>query len=213
MTHAVPGFGEIYTLYAHLRRFDKNLTLGAQVKAGHPLGIMGHTPDFPLARAHLHFEIGLVMNRYYALIDPQHSLWNGANLYGIDPCDAFAEQRKHGGFDIGAYLKRRATAAWVTTAPAGELPDFFRRYPSLWQGTHRKDWPMAFRFSYEGIPLAGCCVKPGTTLNPAWTAISAAELRKGRDWSVPKRGATLLENLLVSPNHPPANPVPQGEVG
>ena len=85
LTHPVPGFGAVYTLYAHLRAFAKGLRAGLRVSAGTPLGVMGHTPDFPLARAHLHFEIGLVMNVHYPLIDPQHGIWNGANLYGIDP--------------------------------------------------------------------------------------------------------------------------------
>lgn len=213
LTHPVAGFGEIYTLYAHLRAFAEGLRAGQTVRAGHVLGVMGHTPDFPLARAHLHFEIGVMMNRHYPLIDDQHGVWNGANLYGVDPCAAFAEQRAKGFFDIAAHLRGRRAAAWAATVPPGPLPDYFRRYPSLWHGEHRATWPMEVRFSYEGIPLAGRCLEPGAPAGRAWLAVSAAERRKGRDWQDAKRGAALLENLLTSPSRPPAHPLPTGEVG
>ncbi len=213
LTHPVAGFGEVYTLYAHLRTIAAGLRAGLTVRAGHTLGVMGHTPDIPLARAHLHFELGVMMNRYYPLIDAQHGVWNGANLYGINPCDAFAEQREKGFFDIAAYLKRRRQAAWVTQVPPGPLPDFFRRYPSLWHGEHRAAWPMLVRFSYEGIPLAGRCLEPGKPIQKMWTLEVAEERRKGRNWRDPKRGEILLDNLLVSPTRPPKHPVQQGEVG
>lgn len=212
LTHPVAGFGEVYTLYAHLRVIAEDLRAGQRVRAGRTLGVMGHTPDFPLARAHLHFELGVVMNRHYPMIDPQHGVWNGANLYGIDPCVAFAEQRAKGGFDVASYLRGRR-AAWVAEVPPGPLPDFFRRYPALWRGEHRDTWPMAVRFSYEGIPLAGRCLPPGAPVEQAWLRADPAELRKGRDWSDPKRGAALLENLLASPARPPKPSAPQGEVG
>lgn len=214
LTHPVAGFGEVYTLYAHLRTLAEGLRAGRSVRAGHPLGVMGHTPDFPLARAHLHFEIGVMMNRHYPLVDPQHGVWNGANLYGVDPCVAFAEQRAKGFFDIASHLRGRRKAAWVAVAPPGALPDFFRRYPTLWQGEHRTGWPMAVRFSYEGIPLAGRCLPPGASLprTAEWVA-DPAERSKGRDWADAKRGAALLENLLVSPTCPPRQSPAPGEVG
>ncbi len=214
LTHPVAGFGEAYTLYAHLRAFAEGLRAGQTVRAGHVLGVMGHTPDFPLARAHLHFEIGVMMNRHYPLIDDQHGVWNGANLYGIDPCAAFAEQRAKGSFDIAAYLRRRTRAAWVATVPAGPaLPDFFRRHPSLWHGGHRPDGTMVVRFSHEGIPLAGFGLAPGEAAEKAWLLESPEELRKGRDWKNAKRGGALLDNLLVSPMRPPEHSPRSGEVG
>ena len=208
LTHAVPGFGVAYTLYAHLRAFAEGLRAGCRVAAGTPLGVMGHTPDFPLARAHLHFEIGLVMNVHYPLIDPQHGIWNGANLYGVDPCDAFREQRARGRFDIAAYVRSRPVA-YACAVGARDL-DFFRRYPSLWHGAAGGAGAAWVAFSREGIPVLGRPLGAGEAPPPA---IDRAELAKGRDWSAPERRELLLDNLLVSPTRPPKRPIKVGEVG
>lgn len=211
LAHPVEGFGEVYTLYAHLRKIDDALRAGQNVPPGRALGVMGHTPDFPLARAHLHFEIGVMMNRFYYLIDPQHGVWNGANLYGIDPCDAFAEQRKKGFFDIAAYIKARPIA-WATVLSLREKPDFFKRYPSLWNADRFETWQTLVLFSREGIPVSATSLDPKRIYK--LPAGSAAELRKGRDWSEPKRQRALIENLLVSPKTPnPTQLSKPGEVG
>lgn len=212
MTHPVAGFGEVYTLYAHLRRFAEGLRAGQQLAAGSALGVMGHTPDFPLARAHLHFEIGVMLNRHYYLIDPQHGVWNGANLYGVDPCEAFAQQRRKGYFDIAAYIASRPVAWATVLPPMAEVPDFFRRYPSLWRATEHARWRTYVAFSREGIPVKA------TSLDPAMQACKMdwgnAKVRAtGRDWSEPKRSRTLLDNLLVSPRWVPEGAKAVGEVG
>lgn len=212
MTHEVPGFGPLYTLYAHLRAFNEGLRAGLELRAGLPLGLMGNVPDIPVARAHLHFEIGFIMNRFYPLIDPQHGIWNGANLYGIDPCDVFAEQARKGFFDPLDYLKRRKVA-WSKILPAGPMPDFFKRYPSLWRGRFDAAQPRVICFSCEGVPIYGANVSGLNATLAAALVGSDAELKKGRNWANPKRGRTLLDNLLVSPTHLPEEVVKQGEVG
>lgn len=212
LQHDVAGFGAIYTLYAHLRTLAANLRAGAQVSAGQPLGIMGHTPDFPLARAHVHFEIGVMMNRYYHLIDPQHGVWNGANLYGVDPCAAFAQQRRKGYFDIAAYIASRPVAWATVLPPMAEVPDFFRRYPSLWHAPEHARWRTWIGFSREGIPVGASSLDPAKNykLNMGDARVRAT----GRDWADPKRFQTLLDNLLVSPTHRPTPaPTKLGEVG
>ncbi len=212
LTHPVAGFGEVYTLYAHLRRFDEGLRAGQQVAAGTPLGVMGHTPDFPLARAHLHFEIGVMMNRYYYLIDPQHGVWNGANLYGVDPCEAFAQQRRKGYFDIAAYIASRPVAWATVLPPMAEVPDFFRRYPSLWRATEHARWKTYVAFSREGIPVQTSSLDPAKqSCKMDWG--NATVRATGRDWAEPKRSRTLLDNLLVSPRWMPEGAKAAGEVG
>lgn len=215
LTHTVAGFGTVYTLYAHLRSFHEALRAGQIISAGTPLGIMGHTPDFPRSRAHLHFEVGVLMNRYYTKIDPQHGVWNGANLYGIDPCKVFAAT---GGFDFADYFRTRPAAFTLgIVPPQGRLPDYFSRY----QISHPSG-PLAVSFSSEGIPLRANVLLPnvaeglkeGEAKVLSW---SAAEVRKGRpfikDGVLTKRGEVLLDNFLVSPVYTPKWPVKQGEVG
>ena len=215
LTHPVESFGEVYTLYAHLHHPEPSLKAGQRVRAGAPLGVMGHSPDFPLARAHLHFEIGVMMNRFYPYIDDQHGIWNGANLYGLDPCDAFAAQRRQGFFDVAAYLRARPVAFRVVVP---EVPDYFlrTRKPS------DRPLPAAARwivdFSAEGIPLAlrpaegeraGCAPRQVLDADAQRIARGRPFVKNGR---LTERGQTLYENLTFAPGVPAARSQ-QGEVG
>ena len=89
------GKQPVYTIYGHLASIG--VEVGQQVKAGHPLGMMGWTgPGLVRERAHLHFEIAFQINGKFAewvdtakpgrLWQPnRHGEWNGLNLMGIDP--------------------------------------------------------------------------------------------------------------------------------
>ncbi len=216
MTHSVTGFGEIYTLYGHLARFAQGLRAGIYVRAGSPLGIMGNTPDIPMGRAHLHFEIGICMNRYYPLIDEQHGIWNGANLYGFDPCDAFREQAQNGYFNVVAYLRAKPVAFRVVVPP---FACSCSHKPFL---HHNVRYTWAIDVSAEGIPLR---MLPSKFQPPEVTVVDAfvneAELAKGRPfikktetgYVLSKRGETWIENLIASPSHLPKNAKRMGEVG
>ncbi len=216
LMHTVPGFGEVYTLYGHLDRFAQGLKAGLRVRAGSPLGVMGNIPDIPMARAHLHFEIGICLNRYYPLIDPQHGIWNGANLYGINPCEAFREQAETGTFNFANYLRRKPVAFRVVVpsfcCTASHTPFLCGAQPGKQVG------PVEIDFSAEGIPLA--VRKPSAPVGQV-TFFDRTELAKGRPFvkrtatgpRLTKRGETLIENLTVSPAQLPASATQMGEVG
>lgn len=207
MLHDVPDFGPVYTLYAHLRSFEKTLRAGRRVAAGHPLGTMGHTPDIPVGRSHLHFEFGIMLNRFYPLIDPQHGVWNGANLLGIDPCIVFREQRRKGFVDVAA-LFRSLPPAMTVALPMSLLGrmDILKRHPWLRptdHGTH-----LAVTFSREGIPTAIRAFTPAR--KPACgevLAFDADEIRRGRpfvaDGRLTARGRSHLATFLAAPGHLP----------
>ncbi|MEG1933483.1 MAG: M23 family metallopeptidase [Kiritimatiellia bacterium] len=204
LTHPVPGVGEVYSLYAHLRRIEPTLHVGDRAVAGMVLGIMGNTPDIPVARAHCHFELGLMMNRFYPLIDDEHGIWNGANLYGINPCKAFAERS----FDFLSYLKNHARAFSVVIPRPRHRPEYFDRYPCFWYGNvFDATTPTVIDFSFEGIPLRGenYYVPPGesTPQAPYVLSSNAVEMAKGRAFvrrgKLTSRGKDLLDNLYVSP--------------
>lgn len=220
LSHTVPGFGQVYTLYAHLRRIDKNLRLGLDVPSGTPLGTMGNIPDIPVARSHLHFEIGVILNNHYPLIDDTHGVWNGANLYGIDPCDAFKEQYQKGYFNIAEYLRQRPVAfSYVVDASKYPMPNFFRRHPSL-RHSEVEEAMYVINFSNEGIPLRLFplnAIYPMPECAPQTLLYSNAnEVAKGRPYvkngALTKRGQTLMDNLFVSPSNPPKESA-IGEVG
>ncbi len=224
LTHEVAGFGQIYTLYGHLDRFAQGLRAGLRVKAGSPLGVMGNVPDIPLARAHLHFEIGICMSRYYPMVDPQHGIWNGANLYGFDPCEAYAWQATHGFFDVSRYLLQRKVAFTVNVPvrnAKGKLAWTCSHNAYLGAETVAAQSPVArVSFSKEGIPLRCTPGKPAEL--GAVDLKDAAECEKGRPFvtdlgrgkaALTSRGETLIENLLVSPSFPPKSGEAMGEVG
>lgn len=163
LTHRDPGVGEIYSLYAHLASVDAGLAVGQTISAGHLLGIIGHTPDLPVARSHLHLETGLIINSRYAdfaasrKLTNDHANWNGGNLQGFDPADLYARLDAGGCFDLAAYLATLPTAFRVAAQTSKPI-DFFKRYPALWHGptpaTGAAVW-VVLDFSEEGLPLSG----------------------------------------------------------
>jgi len=105
LRHQVEGI-DIYSLYAHLR--ESRVKVGQVVKAGEVIGIMGRTANthegISKDRAHVHFELNLIVNDRYAawhskyLGDERndHGNWNGRNLNGIDPRKILLQQQQQG---------------------------------------------------------------------------------------------------------------------
>ena len=131
----------VYTLYAHLARIAPGLREGAEVTRGQVIGVMGHSSGgytIPVDRAHLHFEIGLMVTRdFQAWYDRQkfgsrndHGAWNGMNLMGIDPLDFLNAWRAHRVDTFQDYFSRLPAAVRVRIA-THRVPDFVTRYPSL----------------------------------------------------------------------------------
>jgi hypothetical protein len=177
LIHADP-VGEVYTLYAHLEAIAPGLAAGQRVAAGTVLGRMGHTPHniIPLARSHLHFEIGLIANDRFAQwmvaqrTKNSHGRYNGWNFLGVNPMVALQAQRDAGeDFTFGDHLATVPTA-FELVLPAARLPDFFRRYPGLWEGGEYHGPALVVACSEAGVPLRG---------RPA-TAEEAARLKGGR---------------------------------
>jgi murein DD-endopeptidase MepM/ murein hydrolase activator NlpD len=107
LRHQIEGM-EIYTLYAHLSAARPGLKAGEPVKAGEAIATMGHTSNtrqrITLDRAHVHFEINLLISDRYAAWHKaflagernDHGDWNGKTLAGIDPRRILAQQHKEG---------------------------------------------------------------------------------------------------------------------
>lgn len=174
--------GKIYTLYAHLADVAPGLQAGRPARAGDVVGIMGHSSSspIPVARSHVHFEIGLMANAHYAAwyraqkLKPDHGNYNGGNLIGIDPLAVFRGQRADPEFRFAAYLETIPRAFELVLASPHAL-DFFRRHPALWDGAAFGGRALVLAVSENGLPLRG------------WNAAEAdlAELGK-RKWLVRK---------------------------
>lgn len=131
----------VYSLYAHLAAIQPGLQRGARVTGGQVLGTMGRSAGgytIPKERAHLHFEIGLMVTEefpsWYAARGfgsrNEHGLWNGMNLMGIDPLDFFRTYHGRSVDSFSDYFSRMPAAVRLRIATR-RIPDFTKRYPSL----------------------------------------------------------------------------------
>ncbi len=190
----------VYTLYAHLARIAPGLKTGDSVARGQTIGLMGHTSSgyrIPRDRAHLHFEIGLMVTRdFQRWYDSRkfgsrndHGLWNGMNLMGIDPLGFLNAWRDHRVDTFAAYFAAMAPAARVRIAST-RVPDFVARYPVLltkplplvtagWE--IKVDWT-GLPFSWT--PLTATEVAGLPPNDPVLVDVDAALVRRERSKSV-----------------------------
>ncbi|MFT4637974.1 MAG: murein DD-endopeptidase MepM/ murein hydrolase activator NlpD [Verrucomicrobiales bacterium] len=158
--------GPYYSLYAHLTR--ATVEIGQAVRAGTPLGILGYTgPGLNRARAHLHFEINLLLdsqfNTWHGSIDGTgnpHGIYNGLNMVGIPVADYFLACRAKHGLSVGDFLKRREAHYRVVVPKEGSRVELVRRY--RWLLTDRLKQGTAWEISFDGsgIPLKVESVTP-----------------------------------------------------
>lgn len=131
----------VYSLYAHLASVAEGLRVGDQVHTGQTLGVMGRSAGgytIPRERAHLHFELGVMVTRefqsWYNLrkfgSPNEHGLWNGMNLMGFDPLDFLEAYRARKVNTFLEYLVAMKPAVTFRIA-THRFPDFPKRYPEL----------------------------------------------------------------------------------
>jgi len=152
--------GPYYTLYAHLASIAAEP--GQTVRQGEPIGVMGHTgAGINRERAHLHFEICLLLNPNFASWHAAnfpgspnlHGIYNGLNLAGTDPARVLLEARRNPALRISDSFAAGEpffslivnnspnfslirTSPWLV--PAGEIAN-----PPAWKIT----------FARSGVPL------------------------------------------------------------
>ena len=157
----------IYTLYAHLAAIAPGLNAGDTVTRGQTLGTMGRsssTQAIPRERAHMHFEMGLVLSRDFdSWFDwkkfgshNQQGMWNGMNLCGFDPLDFYNEYRARKVDTFRDYFARLPTAVRLRVATR-RIPDCVQRYPALLAKPLPGDgliggWEV--RFNEMGLPFS-----------------------------------------------------------
>ncbi len=119
--HHVGGV-EIFSLYAHLSAVEKNIAVGAVVQGRQPLGTLGHsagTPSIiPPSRAHLHLELGFMINpnfpawyrKHYTKESNDHGVYNGQNFIGINPAALFWAVRRDQQLTLEQFVRRRPEA-------------------------------------------------------------------------------------------------------
>jgi len=207
--------GRIFTLYAHLEEVAPSIRPGHRVKKGDDIGRMGHSDATGLhvSRAHLHFEVGMMLNRnFHAWYKkqkrkPDHGNYHGQNLIGINPLDVYRGQQEAGSFSMLEYLRGRTPAFSLVLKTSHQL-DYFLRYSSLWSGDARGG-AIVLSVSEGGVPLGA---RPATASESALlkgkkhAVVSVNEdvlgrnglrlvVRRQGQWVVGKNGERWLEIL------------------
>ena len=176
-----------YTLYAHLASIQPEIKPGQKLAAGKVLGVMGHSSTnetaIPKDRAHLHFEVGLMLSeKFQAWYDADednrgtpnhHGLFNGQNLIGFDPTLLLARSSTN----VLTSLRDQPVALAVVMRPR-RTPDFITRYPALLKGgdsATAAGWYV--EFSWQGMPIGWTALKAGDPrLRPgAWSLFGVKE--------------------------------------
>ncbi len=153
----------VYTLYAHLADIRFGIRPGHAVAAGTVLGTLGYTsstrPPIPPERSHLHWEIGVLLNSRFERkgreekIRPDFGNYNGGNLFAFDPLDFYAAHMHDSNLTMAAYFAAVPVTGEVVLR--GKTPDYFRRFPALWQGPPHDGGPLCLTLSESGAPLSG----------------------------------------------------------
>lgn len=219
LTHHDPA-GPFYTLYGHLAELDAGLREGDEVDVGARLGRMGNTAiePIPMARAHLHFEIGMIYNQHFlswpgrARKQTPGGLYNGQNLAGLNPILVFRDRDAVGRLTLLEHLGR-LPAAFEIVVSTRRLPDFFARHPALWQGEAYQGPALVLTVAEGGAPLKGrtaseadlrrlgrqrACV---LSADPAVLGRNGRRLVVNRQgaWTLGSNGETWLDLLLHHP--------------
>jgi hypothetical protein len=117
------------------------------------------SPPIPLARSHLHWEIGLMLNSRFDVkgraekIKPDFGNYNGGICLASIPSISMPPTSRDPGLTMAAYLAALPPACELVLR--GKTPDFFRRYPALWKGPPHDGGPIRLTLSESGLPLSG----------------------------------------------------------
>lgn len=222
LRHQIEGL-EIYTLYAHLSAIAPGIRIGTAVKAGQRIATMGRTSNTRQSitkdRAHLHFEIDLVINERYAVwhkahlkgLRNDHGNFNGRNLLGLDPAAILREQARLGkAFSLVRFLQEQPELCRVTVRDT-QFP-WLKRYAAL-----VKRNPLAERegiagyelsLTFNGVParimpraaseLKGLGKVNLVSVNhEVWQANPCGKLvfKRGQLWTLLPRGEELVDLL------------------
>jgi murein DD-endopeptidase MepM/ murein hydrolase activator NlpD len=140
MRHVIQGM-EIYSLYAHLSAIQPGLQIGNAVRQGQVIATMGRTSNAEVIdkwRAHVHFELDLLLNDNFAAwfktASPgernDHGEWNGHNLMSLNESQILLAEHFHGtNFSLPDFI-RSQTGLCRVLVRATNFP-YLKRYPML----------------------------------------------------------------------------------
>ncbi|HEX5400591.1 MAG TPA: M23 family metallopeptidase [Verrucomicrobiae bacterium] len=219
--HLIQGI-EIYSLYAHLSAIQPGITIGVKVKQGQVIATMGRTSNaetIAKGRAHVHFELDLLINDNFAAwfkkASPgernDHGEWNGMNLNGLDPREILlAEHNPKVDFNLPNFIRDQTELCRVIVR-AVNFP-YLKRYPMLVQKNPlaEKEGVAGYEIAlnYNGVPfvlmpLAASEIKSSArfqllSVNEAEEKANPCRhlvVRRGGRWQLANQGRRELELL------------------
>jgi len=218
--HVVDGL-EIYSLYAHLSEIRPGLKAGDPVKAGEVIGTMGRTSSAETIakdRAHVHFELNVLINDNFAAwfkknSTPEerndHGEWNGQNLTGLDGREILLAE-KSGKFNLLNFVRGQTELCRVLVR-ATNFP-YLKRYAALVlrSPTAEKEGAAGYEIAlnYNGVafalmPRTASEIKGGAkfqllSVNEAVQKANPCRklvVKRGSRWQLTDKGVRELEIL------------------
>ncbi len=192
--------GPVFTRYAHLAQLT--VQTGDRVDAGQVLGVLGSSGGrFEPDRAHLHVEVGLLLNAQL----PEDRRYRPLNLAVLNP-ETLLLASLQSPLDLPAQVRALPVDFTIET-PATGLPDLLKRHPWLgevagpvrgWR-VHCTAWGLPVRFE----PLAVAPPAARVTWVRAWSGLHSWRTRQlltgeGPTAALGPRGELLLK-LLFEP--------------
>lgn len=151
-----------YSLYAHLN--ETWVDSGQDVRQGAPLGRLGYTgAGINRARAHLHFEIAMLVNenfgKWYDLEfgdnRNHHGFYNGMNLAGLNVARLYERLAAEPDMTIRQFIESEHTPFYTVLLPRVGRLDMLGRYPWLLKKSAMPDDPTwEITFDASGLPLS-----------------------------------------------------------
>lgn len=153
----------VCTLYAHLREIATGISAGQPVRKGQVIATMGHSANtregISRERAHVHFEIDLLLNPNFYIWYPKHvpdappfGNFNGQNLIGMDPAAvlrAYAANRK---MNFAEYVSKQPIA--FTVLVGGRPFPWLKLHPEQVQPSHGPTLAYEIGMTAWGLPVA-----------------------------------------------------------
>ncbi len=220
--HFIDGL-EIYSTYAHLSAIEPGLKIGAAVKSGQVIGTMGRTSTAEAIakdRAHLHFELNLLVNDNFAAWFKKnapgerndHGAWNGQNFNGLDARDIFlAQHHPTKKFNLLEFVRGQTELCRVLVRDK-DFP-FLKRYAALVlrNPVAEKEGVAGYEIAlnYNGVPFAllpraASEIKNSARIQllsvnaPVANANRCRKLltQRGSKWELTERGRREIEKLI-----------------
>jgi len=218
--HVIDGL-EIYSLYAHLREIQPGLKVGDPVRGGEVIGTMGRTSSAEVIakdRAHVHFELNLLINDNFAVWFKKnstssehndHGEWNGQNLNGLDAREILLAE-KNGKFNLSGFVRAQTELCRVLVR-ATNFP-YLHRYAALVLKNPRAEkegvagYEIALNYNgvaFALIPRAASEIRAGEKFQllsvnePVQMANPCRKLvtKRGGRWQLTDKGIRELELL------------------